>query len=84
MQPIHELLNRIKWDSEFGKGDFEIGVYDRVEGKVIRLPFAGIQFIPGEHDLFYYMDADGEEHSVPLHRIKAVYRDGERIWHREH
>lgn len=84
MQPIHELLNRIKWDPEFGKGDFELGVYDRVEDTVVRLPFRDIEFLPGEHNLFFYIDAEGEEHSVPLHRIKSVYKNGELIWHREH
>lgn len=84
MQPIHELLNRIKWDPEFGQGEFELGIYDRVEGKVIRLPFRAIEFVPGEHSCFYYFDEEGKEHSVPLHRIKAVYKNGELIWHREH
>jgi uncharacterized protein (UPF0248 family) len=23
-------------------------------------------------------------HSIPLHRIKQVFRNGELIWHREH
>jgi MJ1316 RNA cyclic group end recognition domain len=25
MTPIHELLNRIRWDKGFGSGEFEIG-----------------------------------------------------------
>ncbi|MBW1963074.1 MAG: DUF504 domain-containing protein, partial [Deltaproteobacteria bacterium] len=25
MIPVHELLNRIRWDKDFGKGSFEIG-----------------------------------------------------------
>ena len=28
MQPIHELLHRIKWDLEFGKGEFALGYDD--------------------------------------------------------
>ncbi len=39
MIPIHELLNRICWDREFGKGIFEIGYYDRMEQKNIRVSF---------------------------------------------
>jgi uncharacterized protein (UPF0248 family) len=84
MQPIHELLNRIHWDPEFGQGEFELGIYDRVEDKVIRLPLHEIVRVPEEHNLFYYMDEECAEHSVPLHRIKAVYKNGEFIWHREH
>jgi hypothetical protein len=30
MQPIHELLNRIHWDAEFGKGDFELWFHNHV------------------------------------------------------
>lgn len=29
MTPIHELLNRIRWDKEFGQGRFEVGYHDR-------------------------------------------------------
>ena len=36
MTPIHELLNRIRWDEEFGRGRFELGYYDRHEDAVVR------------------------------------------------
>jgi len=84
MQPIHELLNRIRWDPELGKDDFELGVYDRVEDKVVRLSFREVLFVPGDRTVFWYTDEEGEQHCVPLHRIKAVYKHGELIWHREH
>jgi uncharacterized protein (UPF0248 family) len=84
MQPIHELLHRIQWDPEFGQGRFELAFLDRTTHDNIRLPFANITFVPGEHYFFHYQDAAGNEHSVPLHRIKAVYKNDERIWHREH
>ena len=29
MQPIHELLARIRHDRAFGRGQFEIGYFDR-------------------------------------------------------
>ena len=84
MQPIHELLNRIHWDAEFGKGEFELWFLDRVEAQLIKLPLDEITFIPGDHYFFHYLDEEGAEHSVPFHRIKAVYKNGEVIWHREH
>jgi uncharacterized protein (UPF0248 family) len=28
------------------------------------------------------VDEVGVEHSVPFHRIRDVFRNGERIWHR--
>jgi hypothetical protein len=30
MQPLQDLLHRIKWDLEFGRGEFALGYYDRV------------------------------------------------------
>ena len=35
MIPIQELLNRIRWDPEFAKGNFELGYYDRTENRII-------------------------------------------------
>ncbi len=84
MQPIHELLNRIHWDAEFGKGEFELLFLDHVEAQLIKLPFHEITFVPGDHYFFHYLDEEGAEHSVPFHRIKAVYKNGGLIWHREH
>jgi uncharacterized protein (UPF0248 family) len=81
--PIHELLNRIRWDAEFSQGRFAIGYYDRVADRVSIVPFEEIGFEPGDHFAFLFIDADGETHSVPLHRIRDVYKDGARIWHRE-
>ena len=37
MIPIHELLNRIRWDAEFAKGTFELGYYDRDHGACFNL-----------------------------------------------
>lgn len=84
MQPIHEILNRIHWDPEFGKGEFEIEFLDRLEHDLIRLPLKEVVFVPDEHYFFHYLDQEGIEHSVPLHRIKSVYKNGECIWHRSH
>ena len=42
MIPIHELLNRIRWDKDFSQSQFEIGYYDRRKEKIIRIPFEEI------------------------------------------
>ncbi len=84
MIPIHELLNRIRWDRAFGQADFIIGYYDRVADAIVRVPLGEISFKPGDHFSFELYDNEGELHSIPLHRIKQVYRDGQLIWHREH
>lgn len=83
VQPIHEVLARIRWDPDFGRGEFELEFFDRVEASLIRLPFGAIVLAPEDHYFFHYLDEDGCEHSVPFHRIRAVYRDGERIWQRK-
>lgn len=82
MIPIQDLLNRIRWDPEFGKSRFEIGYYDRVLKTIIRVPFNTLQFEPGDHFSFDLTDALGEVHSIPYHRVHEVYRDGHLIWNR--
>jgi uncharacterized protein (UPF0248 family) len=84
MIPIHELLSRIRWDRQFGEGDFVIGYYDRVEDTVIRVPMRELFFQPDNHFAFDLIDQEGALHSVPLHRIREVYKNGKLIWHRAH
>jgi uncharacterized protein (UPF0248 family) len=84
MMPIQELLSRIRWDEAFGQADFVIGYYDRLEERIIRVPLRELYFEPDDHFAFDLIDYQGALHSIPLHRIKEVYRDGELIWHREH
>ncbi|MGB5472604.1 MAG: DUF504 domain-containing protein [Gammaproteobacteria bacterium] len=84
MMPIHQLLSRIRWDPAFGAAEFEIGYYDRVENRIIRVPLREIFFETGDHFTFDLYDRDGELHSIPLHRVKQVFRNGELIWERVH
>lgn len=82
MISIQDLLHRIQWDPEFGSGDFVVGYYDRVDDRIVRVPFRRVHFEKGEHFMFDAVGDDGSVHSVPLHRVREVWRDGERIWHR--
>ena len=84
MIPIHELLNRIRGDAAFAQGRFVIGYYDRVDARMIQVPVSRVQLTPGDHFAFHVPDADGTTHEVPFHRVKAVYKNGGLIWHREH
>lgn len=83
MIPIHELLNRIHWDKEFGQGDFKIGLYDRVEDKIIFVSLKEMHFLENDHFSFEIIDHDGISHSIPFHRIRQVYKNDELIWNRE-
>ena len=82
MAPIHELLNRIRWDPEFGRGNFELGYFDRVEGRVIVVPFRELDFPRDDPQAFRLEDTEGRIHRVPFHRVREVYKEGQRIWHR--
>jgi uncharacterized protein (UPF0248 family) len=83
MQPIHELLSRIRWDPSWAESDFEIGYYDRVNDRIIRVPYRSLSFPSDDHFDFELVDKNGELRTIPLHRVRSVYRDGELIWHRE-
>lgn len=82
MMPIHELMNRIRWDAEFARASFTVGYYDRVKREVVRVPFARLAFDPDDHSAFVALDDEGEAHRVPYHRVREVTRDGELIWQR--
>ena len=83
MVPIQDLLHRIRWDTEFGCGEFVIGYYDRIEHEIILVPFREIRFPKDGPGIFELIDQEGQTHSIPLHRVKSVYKNGELIWHRE-
>jgi uncharacterized protein (UPF0248 family) len=40
MITIRALLNRIRWDREFGRGEFTIGYFDRLERRIIVVPLS--------------------------------------------
>jgi uncharacterized protein (UPF0248 family) len=84
MIPIHELLSRICWDREFGKGTFKIGYYDRIERKINRVSFEKILLEKGNHASFQVMDVNGELQTIPFHRVREVYKDRDLIWRRSH
>lgn len=81
MIPIHHLLNRIRWDPEFGHGQFTIGYEDHRRG-IVRVPLDRLRIAPGQHFMFTIIDDEGEERQVPFHRVREVLRDGKRIWQR--
>ncbi|WP_419174745.1 DUF504 domain-containing protein [Desulfosediminicola sp.] len=82
MIPIHKLLDRIRWDTEYAKADFKIGYYDRIEGKIIIVPIKQVCFESSNHFSLDVLDDSTELHMIPLHRIRQVYKDDELIWER--
>ena len=82
MIPIHELLNRIRWDGEFAKGNFELGYYDPTEDRIIMVPLKEVTFPTESPSTFELMDPEGQVRRVPFHRVREVYKDAQRIWRR--
>ena len=79
METIRQLLNRIRWDGEFGRGTFEVGIYDRVADAVEFYSLEELQLEKGNHFSFT-LCIDGEELAIPFHRIRDVRKNGECIW----
>jgi uncharacterized protein (UPF0248 family) len=82
MTPIHDLLNRIRWDTEFGNAQFEIGYWDRMARRIVRVPLRRLRFEKTSSFAFDATEDDGSVHTVPLHRVRAVWRNGALIWQR--
>jgi uncharacterized protein (UPF0248 family) len=82
MQPLQELLHRIQWDLEFGKGEFALGYYDRVVHEEKIVPFVSISLDPQRPTTFSFHDENGIVNHIPLHRVRTVYKDSVVIWQR--
>jgi len=82
MQPIHDLLSRIRWDPAFAGARFEVGYLDRVTASETVVPVSSLRFDPGAPDAFTIVDDEGVVRHIPLHRVRRVYKDGAVIWRR--
>jgi uncharacterized protein (UPF0248 family) len=81
METIQQLLSRIRWDDEFGRGTFHVGIYDRFSDSVEFVPLENLQQEHGNHFKFGLV-VDGEEMWIPYHRIREVRKNGKTIWKR--
>jgi uncharacterized protein (UPF0248 family) len=82
VQPLQDLLARITWDPEFGKGRFALGYEDRMVPEETVVPFAAVRFDAARPGTFSIQHEDGSVARIPLHRVRTVYRNGEAIWRR--
>lgn len=83
MHTAQEILNQIRWDERLATDAFVIGYYDRVADKIIKVAFSEIRFPEDHHFQFEVIDDEGELRSIPYHRVREIYRNGQRIWHRD-
>ncbi|MBI4150379.1 DUF504 domain-containing protein [Candidatus Woesearchaeota archaeon] len=79
MQSILELINKIRWDKREKPEEYTFYYLDRITNEHKAIRFAEIKRIEGN---FLYLERDGEETAIPLHRIKYVKRGNEIIWQR--
>jgi uncharacterized protein (UPF0248 family) len=77
--PIQKLLSRIRWDPAFGDAVFEIEYEDRVVG-LVRISLKQMTSI--DTLSFSICDELDRTITIPLHRVKNVYRNGDLIWSR--
>jgi uncharacterized protein (UPF0248 family) len=82
MQPLEDLLARIRWDAEFGKGAFALGYYDRIASREAVVTLASVSFDSQRPGMFAVKDEDGIIRHIPLHRVRTVYKNGAVIWRR--
>ncbi|KAF8431740.1 hypothetical protein BGX38DRAFT_1228084 [Terfezia claveryi] len=75
LRPAHDIINRIKWDSDMDIHDYLIGYEDR---------FLGILQMNLEKWVGHRRDETDEEW-MPMHRVVWITRasDGEVVWHKE-
>jgi len=76
MISIQRLLNRNRWDGEFGAAYFEIGYVVHAARKIIRIPFTKIHPQQGNQFRFQFEDERDEVLVIPSHRIRRVFRNG--------
>lgn len=80
MMPIINLLNKIKWDKRENPEQCSIGYFDRVHNATVKVPFPEMKV--DDKFSFTICDEQGEEHNMPFHRIKKVWKNNELIWER--
>lgn len=80
--PLQDLLHRIRWDAEFGAARFEVAYQDHLRREPARVPLDPLGIPHGKGFFVPVPSPDGELCEIPLHRIRAVWRDGVLIWQR--
>lgn len=79
MISIQEILSRIKRDREFGRGNFEIGYYDRVRKEILRVPMSEVILPADDRACAGIMGEDGIIRTLQRHRIRQVFKDNKLI-----
>lgn len=79
MISIKDLLNKIKWDKNLNPEDYTLYYLDRISKTLKRIKYSSIKRVEGN---FIIIQKQGEETSIPLHRVRKVKKRGVIIWQR--
>ena len=82
MIPTHEFLARVRWDPAFGRGKWEIACLDRAQPTLVHVPLDQVNDAPHTGHAFEVVDEEGVTHTIPYHRVRQVWRDGDLVWSR--
>ena len=77
MQPIKDLINKIKWDKRENPKDYSLIYIDL--GKKKELDYTEIKRLEGN---FMIIEKDREETEIPLHRVREIKKKGKVVWKR--
>jgi len=77
MQPIKDLINKIKWDKRENPEDYTL-IYIDLGGKK-ELLYTDIKRLEGN---FMIIERNNEEIEIPLHRIREVKKKEKVVWKR--
>lgn len=78
MQPIQDLINKIKWDKRENPKYYSLIFIDL--GKEKEIPYSTIIRLEG--NFMIILNDNNEEVDIPLHRIRKVKKSGKIIWKR--
>ena len=79
MLPIHQLLNKIKWDKRENPEQYSIFYFDRILKKLIGISYTKIKRLEGS---FMVLNNE-EETNIPLHRVRKVIKNDKIVWERK-
>ena len=82
MLTIKDLLNKIKWDKRLNPKDYTLYYLDRISKTLKKIRYSDIKKIEGNHIIIEKESKQGEQASIPMHRIKRVKKKGVIIWQR--
>lgn len=79
MIPIHDFLNKLKWDPNEDPLTYTFLYLDRVAKKLREVKYKDIAEVK---DGYMTIVKEDSEAMIPLHRIKVVKKDGVVVWER--